>query len=106
LLAGAGRRAPISHSGLPQGAEPSRRPRVFIAEAIAARGRMKHTMPDRTPYQRSAERCRELAARAESDEERNLLLRLAESWDWVSREGDAAGEPPQSPPKPQRQRGP
>jgi hypothetical protein len=39
-------------------------------------------------YRRSAERCRELAERAESEEERKLLLRLAESWDWLTRDVD------------------
>ncbi|HWP26141.1 MAG TPA: hypothetical protein VNL39_07335 [Xanthobacteraceae bacterium] len=39
-------------------------------------------------YRKSAERCRELAARARSEEERKLLLKLADSWDWLARDTD------------------
>jgi len=39
-------------------------------------------------YRKSAERCRELAARARSEEERKLLLKLAESWEWLRRKPD------------------
>ncbi len=39
-------------------------------------------------YRKSAERCRELALRAQSEEERKLLLKLADSWDWLARDAD------------------
>lgn len=39
-------------------------------------------------YRRSAERCRQLAARAQSEGERRLLLKLAESWDWLTHDTD------------------
>ncbi len=43
-------------------------------------------------YRRSAERCRQLAARAQSEAERRLLLKLAESWDWLMRDTDRPAE--------------
>jgi hypothetical protein len=43
-------------------------------------------------YRRSAERCRQLAARAKSEEERQLLLKLAESWDWLTHDRDRPAE--------------
>ena len=58
-----------------------------------------------TPYQERAEKLRELAAQAKSAEDRELLLKIADTWDWISRDyefraGDEppAGEQPKSKP--------
>ena len=39
-----------------------------------------------TPYQERAEKLRELAAQAESAEDRELLLKIADTWDWIARD--------------------
>lgn len=45
---------------------------------------MGHAMKATTPYQERAARCREMAAQAKSDEDRELLLKIADTWDWIS----------------------
>jgi hypothetical protein len=39
-----------------------------------------------TAYQQYASRCRELAQTAHSSEERDILLRIADTWDWIARD--------------------
>ena len=39
-----------------------------------------------TPYEQRAARWRELADQAKTPEERNLLLQIAESWNWIARD--------------------
>ena len=49
-----------------------------------------------TPYQERADKLRELAAQAKSAEDRELLLKIADTWDWISRDYEfhASDEPP------------
>ena len=41
-----------------------------------------------TVYQEYAEKCRELAAQAKSAEDRELLLKIADTWDWIARDNE------------------
>ena len=43
-----------------------------------------------TPYQERAEKCRELAKTAKSAEDRELLLKIADSWNWIASDGEPA----------------
>ena len=47
----------------------------------------------RKAYEDSAELCRALAVAAKSDEERDLFLKIAETWNWLFQEADD-GEAP------------
>jgi hypothetical protein len=64
------------------------RPQAFNPCETPRRARMN----TEDSYRRSAERCRQLAARAKSEEERQLLLKLAESWDWLTHDRDRPAE--------------
>jgi hypothetical protein len=50
-------------------------------------------MPTTRAYQDHNKKCRELAKQAESSEERDLLLKIAETWNWIAAddESDVAG---------------
>lgn len=39
-----------------------------------------------TPYEDHANRCRELAEVAKSAEDRDILLKIADTWDWIARD--------------------
>lgn len=45
-------------------------------------------MKSPTPYQEHANRCRELAEIARSAEDRDILLKIADTWDWIGRDYD------------------
>lgn len=44
-----------------------------------------------TSYQERAIKCRALARQAKSAEDRELLLKIAETWDWIARDNGPAG---------------
>ena len=47
-------------------------------------------MKPMTPYQERAETCRKLAGEAKSSEDRELLLKIVDTWDWISRDNEPA----------------
>jgi hypothetical protein len=43
-------------------------------------------------YYERANRCRELAEQTSSVEDRDILLKIADTWDWIARDLDAPNE--------------
>ena len=52
-------------------------------------------MKSSTPYEDHANRCRALAGEATSTEDREILLKIADTWDWIARDYEPA-EPAQA----------
>ena len=46
-----------------------------------------------TPYEEHANRCRTLAGQAASTEDRDILLKIADTWDWIARDYDQLDAP-------------